>query len=75
MRCEFFHDAALRNLQLELGATSRYVASMQQFEPHCGLDAVAASGYCPWTNLNIPLTIPALGVPTASELYPYINVS
>ena len=75
MRSEFVHGAALRNLQLDLGATSKYVASMHQFEPQCGLDAVATPGYCPWTNLNIPLTIPALGVPTASELYPYINVS
>ena len=75
MRCEFVHDAALRNLQQELGATSKYVARMHQIEPRCGLDADEASGYCPCTNLNIPLTIPALGVPTASELYPYINVT
>jgi hypothetical protein len=75
MGYEVFHGAALRNLQSERCATSQYMAYMQQIAPHCRLDAVVASGYCPWTNLNHPLTVPALGVPTASELYPYINVS
>ena len=75
MGYEVFHGAALRNLQSERSATSKYVVRMQQIRPQCGLDAVVASGYCPITNLNIPLTIQAFGVPTASELYPYIKLS